>query len=172
MVKRVVYSVPWRYMGQELSVRTTDKRVQFYLGDELVKTHIRRPGERRQTDPEDLRADKTAFFQRTAQWCIRQAKEIGESVFRLVLELLREETLTHLRQARGIIRLCNTYGPERFNRACARAFAFGDAGYKTVKGILSCGLDEQPTPEQTSRNAGALLHGVDAFAVDSDVREG
>lgn len=172
MVKRVMYSVPWRYIGQELSVRATDKKVQFYLGDELVKTHIRRPGVRRQTDPEDLPPDKTAFFQRTPQWCIRQAREMGESVFRLVLELLREETLTHLRQAQGVIRLCDTYGAERLDRACARALAFGDARYRTVKGILSCGLDEEPTPEQTSRSAGALLHGIEAFTIDSDVREG
>lgn len=46
---------------------------------------------------------------------------------------------------------CDTYGAKRLNRACAGALAFGDARYKAVKGILSCGLDEEPTPEQTSR---------------------
>jgi len=118
-VKRVLYSVPWRYIGQELKVRVNDKKAQFSLGDELVRTHIRKPGERRQTDPEDLPADKIAFFQRTPQWCIRQAKQRGESVFKLVLELLREETLTHLRQAQGVIRLCDTYGAGRLDRACS-----------------------------------------------------
>jgi len=65
--------------------------------------------ERRQTDAVDLPPDKIAFFQRTPQWCMRQAKQMGESAFELVLELLREKTLTHLRQAQGVIRLCDTY---------------------------------------------------------------
>lgn len=171
VVKRALYSVPWRYIGQELQVRVSDKKVQFYLGDELVKTHIRRPGERRQTDPDDLPADKIAFFQRTPQWCIRQAKQMGESVFGLVLELLREETLTHLRQAQGVIRLCDTYGADRLDRACSRALSFGDPRYRTVKGILSCGLDEEPAPEQAYCSTGALLHGIDAFAIEDDARE-
>ncbi|HPT62540.1 MAG TPA: IS21 family transposase [Bacillota bacterium] len=168
-VRRVLYSVPWRYIGQELQVRVSENRVQFYLGDELVKTHICMPGERRQTDAVDLPPDKIAFFQRTPQWCMRQAKQMGESAFELVLELLREKTLTHLRQAQGVIRLCDTYGAERLNRACARALSFGDVRYRTVKGILSCGLDGQPTPEGTCCNAGALLHGIDAFAKEDDI---
>ena len=166
-VKRVLYSVPWQYIGRELSVRVGDQKVQFYLDDELIKTHIRRPGERRQTDPSDLPPDKTAFFLRTPQWCLRQAKEMGESVLAVVLELLKENTLNHLRQAQGIIRLCDTYGASRLDKAWARALGFGDARYRTVKGILTQGLDQQPVPEQPSRNAGAFLHGIDAFDTEA-----
>ena len=53
----------------------------------------------------------------------------------------------------------------------AQGSSFGDARYRTVKGILSRGLDEQPTPEQTCCSTGALLHGIDAFAIEADVRE-
>lgn len=140
-------------MGRELSVRITDRKAEFYLGDELVKTHIHRPGVRNYTDPSDLPPDKVAFFQRTPQWCLRQAKEMGESVFAVALELLKENTLAHLRQVQGIIRLCDTYGASRLDKACARALSFGDARYRTIKGILKEGFDQEPIPEQSACSA-------------------
>ena len=44
------------------------------------------------------------------------------------------------------MQLAHTTTPERVERACARAQAFGAADYATVKRILHEGLDQQALP--------------------------
>ena len=43
-----------------------------------------------------------------------------------------------------MIRLSDKYGRSRLEAACARALSFGAPQYRTVKQILSQGLDQQP----------------------------
>lgn len=162
-----LYSVPWRYLGQRLDVRLGEKTVQFYRGAELVKTHPRCYGRGRQTDPADLPPDRIAFFQRTPRWCREQAAAIGPGVLQAVTELLAENTLAHLRQAQGILRLAETYGPERLETACQRALAYGDPRYRTIRNILQQGLDGQLRFELAgaAAEAGACLRGPEAFAL-------
>jgi transposase len=48
----------------------------------------------------------------------------------------------------GVIRLGKKYGAERLETACRRALLRGAASYKSVKSILSSGLDRtEPEPE-------------------------
>jgi hypothetical protein len=48
-VGKVLYSVPWRHIGETADVRVTDTMVQFFIGGQLVKTHPRK-GWGKQTD--------------------------------------------------------------------------------------------------------------------------
>lgn len=164
-VDRVLYSVPWRYLGEQLSVRLGEKTVQFYLGDELVKTHLRRYGRGRQTDLTDLPSDRIAFFQRTPRWCREKAVSLGRFVEEAVGEVLAVNTLVRLRQAQGILRLADTYGAPRVNAACQRALFYGDPSYRTVKNILQNGLDGQVQCELAGAgaNVGAFLRGPAAY---------
>jgi hypothetical protein len=38
-VEKVLYSVPWRHIGKTADVRITGSMVQFFIGDQLVKSH-------------------------------------------------------------------------------------------------------------------------------------
>ncbi len=134
-VAGAICSVPFRHRGERLDVRLTRIRVGFFRGDLLVKTHSRR-ARGRQTDLGDLPADRTAFYERTPHWCLRQAKERGPSVFEAVRQLLSANTLTNLRQAQGVLRLADSYDPPRLDATCRRALGFGDPRYRTVKNIL------------------------------------
>lgn len=80
------------YRGEDLNVRLTKTRVEFFLGDVPIKTHARR-ARGRQTDPGDLPPDRTAIHERTPQWCLRQAREKGPSNFEAVQQLLAVNTL-------------------------------------------------------------------------------
>jgi hypothetical protein len=80
-------------------------------------------------------------------------------VKKTVAILLDDHALYHLRQVHGIIRLKDKYGKERLNAACARANAFGDPAYRTVKNILEKGLDRDGHREPGLVNAGAFLRG-------------
>ena len=164
-ISGVLYSVPWQYVGEQLSVRVGEQTVRFYRGADLVKTHPRRRDRGRQTDPADLPSDRLAFYQRNPRWCRLQAEQMGPAVVQAVSELLAENTLVHLRQVQGILRLAQTYGSQRLDAACRRALAHGDPRYRTVKNILQQGLDAQGLLDLPGDAAGvgACLHGPEAF---------
>ena len=165
-VAKGFYSVPWGLIGHRLEACVTEKTVQFFQGEQIVKTHPRVPPGRKQTDFADLPADRVAFFLRTPQWCRKQAGQLGTHVLETVTEVLSVNTLYNLRQAQGILRLEEKYGPERLDAACRRALAYGDPRYRTVKNILENDLDGKPVdaPRDGGRAVGAFLHGQQQFA--------
>ncbi len=121
--------------------------MEFYTADgKRAKAHSRVAPRKRQTDPTDLPADKVAFYMRTPRWCREQASRYGTHVYQAINTILTVDTLTHLRQAQGILRFAETYGAERLDAACRRALFFEDCQYRTVKGILEKALDHEPLP--------------------------
>ncbi len=45
-----------------------------------------------------------------------------------------------------MLKLRHKFGDERLEAACERALHFGDPAYKTVKRILTQGLENEPLP--------------------------
>ncbi len=69
--------------------------------------------------------------------------------------------LTRLRQAQAVIRLGETHGAERLDRACRRALE-ADASYRTVKNLLENPLVvDEASPDLSA--AGAMLNGAAAL---------
>ncbi|MDH7603124.1 MAG: IS21 family transposase [Armatimonadota bacterium] len=167
-VRKARYSVPFRFLGRTLSVRVGEKTVEFYHGEDLVKTHIRRFDQGTSTDMRDLPEEKTAFYLHTPQVCLQKARQIGTPVHDVVLALLNQGALIHLRQAQGILRLEQKHGAGRLNTACKMALSCDDPHYRTIKRILDNRMDMSFTEEPTDRSAriGAYLHGSNAFAFD------
>ena len=66
VVDRVLYSVPWRHIGERVDARVTDTVVQVYARGDLIKTWPRAT-RGRCTDPADYPPEKVAFFM--ASWC-------------------------------------------------------------------------------------------------------
>ena len=153
------YTAPHPYAGKEVMVRLTPHLVEAYHGYELLRTHVRAPKGKRSTNWDDFPPHKAAFFRRTPQRCREQAAQMGEEVKKTVEALLEDHLLYHLRQVHGILRLGEKYGAGRLDAACARANAFGDPSYRTVKNILEKGLDQQMTLPLPIATAGAFLRG-------------
>jgi len=160
-VNGTLYSVPYRYVGKTVDVKLGTKIVEVYLDYELVKTQLRGAKGQRVTDWNDYPPEKAAFFQRTPDWYRQRAGLIGTSTKETVEALLEEHAFHHLRQCQGILRLAEKYGQQRLESACARANAFGDPTYRTVKTILERGLDREPLLFEPVKPAGAFLHGPD-----------
>lgn len=161
-IGRVLYSVPFRYVGKTLAARLSERTVEFYHDHALVKTHVRAQESRRQTDWNDYPAEKARFFQRTPDWCRAQALTLGPAIAQVVEELLSLHALHHLRQCQGILGLADKYGSARLDAACRVAVAFGDPAYRTIRNLLEKGLEGQdplPLANTASRTAGAYLHG-------------
>lgn len=133
--------------------------VEIYLESELVKMHVKGIKGQRITDWNDYPPEKSAFFQRNPDWCRAQAARIGTATGQAVTALLQEHALHNLRQCQGIIRLAEKYGQARLELACARANAFGDPRYRTVKNILERNLDQELLLFEPARDSSAFLHG-------------
>jgi transposase len=158
-VGKALYSVPWQHIGKTVDAREGARTVQVFLDGKLIKTHPRI--ERgRQTDHGDYPPEKIAFLMRTPAWCRRSAAELGESVAAVVAALMEVNALYRLRQAQGVVHLADKHGAERLEAACRRALAVGDPSYKTVRGILAAGTENDgDEPAATAPTPPAHLHG-------------
>lgn len=161
---RSLYSIPYIHVGKTLDVRLTNHMIQCFLDEELVKVHRRVVPGKRSTDWNDYPPEKAKILRENPEWCRRRSQEMGDSIAWAVGTLLDGHAQHYLRQARGILRLAEQYGGARVEAACARAKAFGDPAYRTVKGILERGLDQAaPAAAIRTSPAGAFLRGASAL---------
>jgi transposase len=162
------YSAPWRHVGKRLHVRVGERVVRIYDANELLKTHLRRRGQRRYTDAADYPPEKIAFLQRSPAWCRRRAEELGPEVVALVAEMLAgSHPLACLRQAQGVIRLADTFDADRLDAACGRAL-LADGSLRTVRTILAKGLDLRDGDHAVdARHVGAFLHGQQVLLAET-----
>ncbi len=137
---KALYSVPWRLLGQQVTVRAAGDVVQIFCDHTVVATHVLHLSGR-STNFEHYPPHKIAHTLRTVSWCRAQAEQIGPGAVAIVAELSAVNAIHRLRAIQGIIRLRERYGDVRLDAACARAIAVGDPGYRTVKGILVAGTE-------------------------------
>lgn len=138
------YSCPWRLIGRELWVRDTGMIVEIYHEHTLVASHIKsfKPG-RVASQLDHLPPNAKAFFMKTPQWCMAQAKEVGPYCLDLAEGLLSDKVLDRLRSVQALLGLRKKFGDQRLEKACLRAIEHGTRGYHSVKKILVQGLDTQ-----------------------------
>jgi hypothetical protein len=161
-VGKALYSVPWRFIGRQVDARSGERTVEVFLDGAVIKTWAKIE-KGRQTDWADYPPHKVAFFMRTPTWCRRRAGELGPSVLELVVGLLDDGALHHLRQAQGVLGLAERHGDVRLDLACRRAIDVGDPGYRTVKGILVAGTESEGIDVPEAPLAPAHLHGADTL---------
>lgn len=150
-------------IGQRLDARQTWTTVQLFHNGQLVATHACADKGKR-TDMSHYPPEKIAFAMRTPAWCRRRAAEIGPACTTVIASLLEVGALYRLRSAQGVLGLADKHGPHRLDAACAKATAAGDPSYRTIKGILSAGVEtEPPPPSAGDGGANAHLHGPAAL---------
>jgi transposase len=136
-VQKALYSVPTRYIGKVVEVRADRSSVRLYLGAELVKAHPRKQPGQRSTDPNDFPPGKAAWALRDVDAVVRAARSCGQQIGELAARLLDGPVpWLKLRQAYGLLRLCDRYGKDRVNAVCARALAFGVLDVPRIERML------------------------------------
>lgn len=145
--EKAYYSVPYRFVGQRLWVRGGLQSVRIYADYTLVATHPRakEPGER-YTILDHLPPQKVKGLTQTREHCQEKAAEIGPSTTEVVARLLAERPVDRLPMVQRLLRLEQTYGALRLERACARALYFEDFTAGTIRRILEKGLDVAALP--------------------------
>jgi len=142
------YSAPHRLIGRTLWVCGSLQQVRIFDPNyQLVASHERasRPGTRR-TLLDHLPPEKVPGLQLNRPACQQQAQSIGPATTQLVDLYLADPVVERLPTVGRLLRLSQRYGEQRLEAACARALAFGDPTYRTVKRILKKGLEQDQLP--------------------------
>ncbi|MCH7531285.1 MAG: hypothetical protein IIB36_05895 [Gemmatimonadetes bacterium] len=144
---KALYSVPTRYIRQQVWVRADTGLVHIYDGGSLIKTHPRQDPGGRSTDYNDYPAELTPYALRDPQRIIRQAMALSSDIGRFMEQLL-SGTLpwTKIRQAQKLLPLTKKYGEHRVASACRRALAFELINVRRVESILLKDLDQLELP--------------------------
>lgn len=151
--EQVAYSAPYRLVGKALWLRASETTVKLYHEHELIAVHPRRrtPGDRH-TITEHLPPEAIAYRMRDPQWCLKQAQAVGVACHALIERLFAHRVLDHLRAAQGVVGLAKRFGATRLEAACARALAFDDVRYRSVKTILEKVLINPNLPPRKPRS--------------------
>jgi transposase len=142
--QRALYSVPCDLCppSATVEVEATAETVRVYYRGKLVKTHPRQKSGGRSTDVGDFPAEKSAYALRAPERLCQQAVELGPKIGEFATRLLEGPfPWSRLRQAQKLLRLAETYTPDRLESACARALNFDLLDVKRVERILVEALD-------------------------------
>jgi hypothetical protein len=145
---KAYYSVPYRLVGQRVWVCGGLQQVRIYTArHQWLATHERasQPGER-QTHLDHLPAEKVPGLTLDREDCLTTATEIGAATLLVVRTLLEDPVIDRLPTAGRLLRLRQRFGGQRLEAACVRALSFDDPAYRTIKRILTQGLDREPLP--------------------------
>jgi hypothetical protein len=161
---RAYYSAPHRLIGQSLWVSGGIQFVRIYTSEhKLLATHDRaqRPGERK-THLDHLPPDKVPGLILNRESCLTAAQEVGAATLEIAQTLLDDPVVDRMYTVGRLVRLRAKFGDERLEAACRRALCFSDPTYKTVKRILTQGLENDPLPEVvTSPEATAFVRSAE-----------
>jgi transposase len=143
---KAYYSVPYRLVTQPVWVCGGIQQVRIYtLKHKLEATHERaqQPGERL-THLDHLPPEKVPGLTLDREDCLATAAQVGAATLRVVQTLLDDPVIDRLPSVGRLLRLRHKFSVERLEAACQRAIHFDDPAYKTVKRILTQGLENEP----------------------------
>lgn len=148
-LEKCFYSAPHIYVNQVLWVKSLEKTIHIYKDHHLVATHPRRfkPGQK-STNNDHYPPEAQAYMMRDPQWCLAQADKVGPCCREIMDTLFADKVLEKLRAAQGLIRLKDKFGAKSLELACKRALIYLSPNYKTVKNILTKGLENCPLERQ------------------------
>jgi transposase len=163
-VQRALYSAPTTLLHKDVDVRIDRKTVKVYFKHELVKVHPRQQPGGRSTDPSHYPTGKADYAMRNVDAVKQRAAAKGASVGALAAQLLGGPLpWTKMRQAYGLLRLCERYGDERVDVACARALAFDVTDVQRIERMLKLAR----AAEEAGEASGRVVPMPSRFARDS-----
>ncbi|HCD9287893.1 TPA: IS21 family transposase [Legionella pneumophila] len=151
------YSIPWRYLGELIDVRISDRTIECFLNNKRIALHQRsfKPGHT--TQNEHMPKAHQDYVQWTPERLKRWAQSIGPYTAQLINEVIGLHKIPQqgYRACLGILRLSKKYGKERLENAAIRGLHIGAIRYKNIESILKNGLDKQPLSKPASTRAAA-----------------
>jgi transposase len=150
-VEKHFYSVPYGLRREEVEVGLTATTVEVLHKGRRVAAHPRSYKKGGYTtDPAHMPSAHRRHLEWSPSRLVRWASSVGPDTAELVRRILesRPHPEQGYRACLGLMRLANSYSPERLEAASRRALPLGALSYRSVKSILQSGLDRRPLEEQ------------------------
>jgi len=160
-VDRHYYSVPYQLLHERLDIRLTAIIVEAFRQGERVAAHVRSHVKGDYTTlPEHMPPSHRYYAEWNPARFIQWAGKTGEATAQLVEKILATRSYPEqgYKACLGIINLTRDYEPVRVEAAAHRALKFKTCSYRSMKAILSTGLDRQPDNGEQPRLPGLLPH--------------
>jgi len=143
------YSVPYQLIKQQLDARITRSTVECFHKGKRVAAHVRSDGRGHSTVAEHMPKAHKSYAQWTPERIIRWGRSIGEqtAIAANIIISGRRHPQQGFRACMGLMSMGKKYSNNRLEAACKRAITTNCVTYKSIKSILSTGLDQQPLPE-------------------------
>jgi transposase len=108
------FSVPHAYLGKTVWIRASERILQVFFNDKLIKTHIITRGYRH-TDFDDFPENVIAALDQSSvhKGLLENAQSVGPAFHRLIHSLLSAHAYINLRMAQGFIRISKASGDPR-----------------------------------------------------------
>jgi transposase len=141
------YSVPYRHARQKVEVRLTAGTIEIFQKGERLASHPRCTAKGRHTTTD---AHLAPAHQKVAGWNSQRfldwATKVGPHTRAAIDHILRARAHPQqgYRTALGVLRLAKTYGNERLEAACDRAFRIHAVTWRSIDSILRNKLDRKP----------------------------
>ena len=137
------YSVPYQYIGKEVTVLADSLNVVIYFREKEIARHMRALEKwTYRREPHHAPEHLEEFLKTTKDGLYSWASNLGENVLSMCRVLFNRKGVDGLQPVRSLLHLSKTYGPVRLDAACRRALEFDEnPTYRTVKTILKRELD-------------------------------
>jgi transposase len=153
-VEKHYYSVPYQLTKEEVEVRLTRSAVEVLWRGKRVASHRRSYVRGAATTLDAHRpASHRAYLEWTPSRIASWAAGTGPATAELVERIMADKPHPEMgyRACLGVIRLASKFGEGRMERAATRAISTGAVSYRSVKSILSSGLDRIEPDGETTR---------------------
>jgi len=160
-VEHHYYSVPYRLLHERLDIRLTATILEAFRKGERVAAHVRSYHKNGYTTlPEHMPPEHRFYAEWNPDRFIRWAGKTGEATARLVEKILATRPYPEqgYKACLGIINLTRDYEPVRVEAAARRALKYKACSYRSMKAILSAGLDRHPDNGEQPRLPGLPPH--------------
>jgi transposase len=155
-IERHYYSVPFRLIREKLDVRLSAHTLEAFFKGERVAAHQRSFIPYGHTTlKEHMPPAHQKYLEWTPSRIIDWAKKIGPQTAALVQKVIESRTYPEqaYRSCLGILRLEKHYSKERLEAASCRALKFGALSLRSLRNILSAGLDRLQPDDDSSQSA-------------------
>lgn len=138
------YSVPYRYIGKQVNIIYTSKRVHIFFGIDRIALHERNIKPFAYTTlPDHLPSAHQFVSQWTPEKFIHWAERIGPQVKEYIEYILKQKSYPEqaYRSCVGILSFEGKVGKDRLVKAVERAIRYNAYNYKVIKNIIDGKLD-------------------------------
>lgn len=133
------YSVPYRFIGEQVDVRLTAQAVEIFHSGTLIAAHARAAERRRRSTRRAHRPEKhVAVIDQSLARTMKWARDIGPATAAVIENQAaqRKHPEETLRSAQGILRLSKDFSPQMLEQACAQALALRSYSYRAVRTLI------------------------------------